>query len=825
LAARKPPRSDSDGAPEGGASSPPIFVCDASAEAERLMTTLRNRGHPTVDVPIGMLPSRVRYETPALVVCDADAHEALRRVVEMTETTTSKVKFLFIGHDDGALRHEPEFRRLATATLTRPLNLGATADLIESIVGRPATRQASKVNSSRRKRAPVLVASARKPYRSDVEAPPLSNPPASGRLREAPDPQWSAPPPGSSALLGEPVSSSIPFVPDTSPGAAPSSIPPSSGESRLSPETRALLEEGRRRVASHPVQPARPTRLPTAGEERGVPQAALLDALQRPLDDDEPLSAEPSSNLEPISDPRDPPKPEPSEVDAVVELPAREQATNPGPRLAEHPPQVVSLNSDAPHESPSETPGPQATGTPIEAHWQFGSDLESQAPAGSDRATVAPPRVRSEQPLDDQTNPGGRLPTNRPGPLSDMVRDLSEPAAADEAPPLDDLSDLLPPDSPIPATKAPTGRFSDPALTRLQAAQAAKAPPLSALGHAIRERRTGSLAQEHGGGLRRILLKDGDVLTATSSRDDETLPHFLHERGDLPSEALSSLGQPAHFGRHAGAALIARGLLRQEDLWPVLRGHAEWLLGRFLSAPALVVYESEIPVRAREEPAVFGGAAGAEVFLEVVRRVVDPNVAFRALGGGTLRLGLGANQGLLPECGLTPAVEQKVLKAADSDLAGVRDREAALLPILLGLRELGIISTGRNASRPSERAKEVEVRSAELDDEAFALRVAARRALVDEGDYFTILGVSRSATTHEVNRAREALFREFSPEALPARAAHLKGDVAAILEIVAEAHEILKDDVRRERYRRALDDAPLGGPLGGPSFGSVPARR
>ncbi len=173
MAARKPHRSESEGPPDGGAGSPPIFVCDASAEAERLMTTLRNRGHPTVDVPIGMLPSRVRYGTPALVVCDADAHEALRRVLEMHELSTSKVKLLFVGHDDGALRHEPEFRRLATATLTRPLNLAATADLVESIVGRPAAKTTNK-GPQRRKRAPVLVASARKPYRSDVDALPGS---------------------------------------------------------------------------------------------------------------------------------------------------------------------------------------------------------------------------------------------------------------------------------------------------------------------------------------------------------------------------------------------------------------------------------------------------------------------------------------------------------------------------------------------------------------------------------------------------------------------------------------------------------------------------
>jgi hypothetical protein len=649
----------------------------------------------------------------------------------------------------------------------------------------------------------------------------MSGGPSSSRFREAPDPQWAAP---SSAnpipsLPAETHSSTPPHLPDTNPVGPPSSIPPSSGDARLSPETRALLEEGRRRVASHPVQPARPTRLPTDGEERGVPQAALLDALRRPLDDDELGNAEPPSLPKVVSDPGSAVQAEVEAAEPVTKIPTREQSTKGGPRREDSGTSWSEVTGPHAPLGGSQTPGPAQASPVIEAPPWPSADADSPPPAGSDRATVAPPpRVRSEQPPDDQTNPGGRAPTNRPA--SDPVRELSEPAAiSHDAPPLDDLSDLLPPDSATPAARGPVvrERISAPlpaappsAKARpLDAPQAGtKSPPISALGHAIRERLTCSLAQEQEGGIRRILLKDGDVLTVTSSRDDETLPHFLHARGDLPTSALAGLGQSAHFGRHAGAALIARGLLRQEDLWPVLRAHAEWLLGRLLTAPTSAIVEPEIPARVRDEPTVFGGAAGAEVFVDVLRRVIDPDVAFRALGSGLMRLGLGSNQSLLPECGLSPELTQRALAATDDELPVIRDRDPVLLPILLGLRELGILSMGKRRAGTSERVKAVEAQSALVDDEAFALRVAARRALVDEGDYFTVLGIPRGATGHEVDRARDALFREFAPETLPARANHLKGDVAAILEIVAEAHEILRDEVRRERYRRALDDGP-----------------
>jgi hypothetical protein len=36
----------------------------------------------------------------------------------------------------------------------------------------------------------------------------------------------------------------------------------------------------------------------------------------------------------------------------------------------------------------------------------------------------------------------------------------------------------------------------------------------------------------------------------------------------------------------------------------------------------------------------------------------------------------------------------------------------------------------------------------------------------------------------------------------------LRDDVDSILEVLEEAYDILRDPVRRERYRRALDAAP-----------------
>ncbi len=859
----------------------PIFVCDASAEAERLITSLRNRGYSTVDVPLGMLPSRVRYELPSLVVCDADAHEALPRVKEMLEAASEDVLLLFVGHDDGALRQAEEFQELATATLNRPLNLTKTVDLIQNIVGAPPEKNDRKAQKARRQRAPVLVASARKPYRSDIEH--LQN------NVEAPEPTWSLP---ASASVPPAVSSdSVPYIADTRPSGPPSSVPPSSEENKLSSETRALLEEGRKRVAAHPVQSSRPTRIGIESEEQGAPAEELLQALKEPLGHEDSTRFHSQQAAASISVSSASPANAPSLTETFTQTGPPSQS----PSTAERTPAELGTGTDArkggaedtslpekglPIKDNQESQGPSAVETRSESDGssrngtsssetgssaaeslqdsgnaaeslerpaqdsspglQLDSIGASQRVGGpipdrntdrpspsSDAVTLAPPhRSESELPPEDQTNPGGKPPTNYPYASAERSESAgsSFPDPLHESefpPPLDDLSDLLGTDpqqrsaslqTPAPPTLDNfSERFPMPpeAAPQKEGKRARKRHAIGMIGQAIRQRWSGSLAQEDGGGVRRVLLREGDLLTATSSREDETLTCFLRERGDITAETTQALGPLPHFGRHAGAALIARGVLRQEDLWPVLRAHAEWILGRMFLSSAKVVAEETAPARISEEPAVFGGAAGAEIYMDVLARVVDSKAAFRALGSGSLRLGSGSNQALLGESALGPHLERRALAAANGDLNLILEREPELLPVLLGLTELGVLSAG-GGTPSGTPPEEFATRSSEIDDEAFASRVAARRALVDEGDYFTLLGVPRWATGQEVDRARANLHRELSPERLSPKTAHLRADIELILQVVDEAHLILRDDVRRYRYRKALEEPPAG---------------
>jgi hypothetical protein len=366
------------------------------------------------------------------------------------------------------------------------------------------------------------------------------------------------------------------------------------------------------------------------------------------------------------------------------------------------------------------------------------------------------------------------------------------------------------PDLPPPALSHDLGREpSEASLTRPTDLGPADAPRL--LAEAIATHTSGCFRFESEAAVRHVVLRDGDVVTTASSADTETLLAFLTMRGNLrPDQVKDHAGKlPAH-GRHAGAAFVAHGLLHQDELWSTLRAHAEWVLGRtLLLASGTMHVEAEAPGRLRQEPGVFGGSSGAEVLVEVTRRVISPEEALRRLGGPAATVTEGPSA-LLSECALGTQERTQILAARGSTVEelmhGAAGAEMACVVYALWL--LGVVVVATSAGRAKAEGTDGAGVDA-LDVAALRDRVRARLELVNEADYFALLGVARDATGYEIRRAYLDLRRAFEPSRiLTPETVDLEGDVGTIVLVLDEAYEILKDTGRRERYRRALGDMP-----------------
>ena len=336
---------------------------------------------------------------------------------------------------------------------------------------------------------------------------------------------------------------------------------------------------------------------------------------------------------------------------------------------------------------------------------------------------------------------------------------------------------------------------------------------VSLVARAIASRLSGSLCFAAGPVERRVVLREGDVVTCASSSEDEALVAFLGARGELPRETVRRFGSKLPpFGRLGGAALVARGYLGQEQMWPTLRAHAEWVLVHLMAAEeGRLTVEPQAPGRLGAEPGVFGGATGAEVFVDLVRRTVSPSDAVERLGGAASRVVAGPTPQLLGECSLDPVDVAHVRDATGKTLRETVESspEGDLATVVFALVQLGVLEILAAAEASSDGA-DGHVDAAALDADAVRERVRARSQIVDDGDYFAVLGVARDATGYEVRRAFLELRRAFDPSRmLTPEVADLAGDVRRITVVLEEAYEILKDPARRERYRRAIEGAPV----------------
>ncbi len=493
-------------------------------------------------------------------------------------------------------------------------------------------------------------------------------------------------------------------------------------------------------------------------------------------DDDEPLLASPEDEIEAIL---------PADLLAALDEPLEEDEDDEVLPIARPSPSAVAAHDERPSDPPTSAPQPPLTHSGTQPGSTGGGSATggNSRPESGARADAAPSGAPA----------AAAPPASVPAPTA-WSPDRAHMSAPPE-PPLDERRLRDRESEGFPA-------FVGPGET------------LSVLARAIAEHVTGSLCFAGQGGERRIVLREGDVATAVSTADDESILAFLATRGDLPRETVRRMAATFPlFGRHAGAALVARGYLRQDQLWPTLRAHAEWILGHALqSDSARLVVEPQPPGRLQGEPSVFGGSPGAAVLVDVVRRVIAPEDSIERMGGLASRIGPGRAARLLEECALAPAEQSQVRSAEGCSLGETLEAapDGDLATLLFALSQLGIVEVLPSAGdhNPHDSTRDA-AGVAALDAEAIRERVRARIQLVDDGDYFALLGVTHDATGYEVRRAFLDLRRAFEPSrVLSPDTADLAEDMRKITFVLEEAYDILKDAARRERYRRAIEADP-----------------
>jgi hypothetical protein len=803
-----------------------VFISDPSVEAERIAQSLRAAEFHVVDVPLAMLVARVAVQRPRVVILDADAEGALDAVARMRELPDADgIDVLFCGRPGAALAGaEDALAHEGSGFFSRPVNVPMLLKKIESLAVPEEEEEAPEEGGWDRSSEPP----------GDEAAP--SAPPSGGAKAASSRPPSIPPPSRVPASMPPqsrgPQSRPPPSIPPSLRG--PTSARTAPAPSVVSAELAELLSRAEADAGEQAPLSEAPGPTPEEEIEAVLPEDVLA-ALDSPLDDDE------------AEDEVEGPARVTTSGGRSATTGVREPAPT-GPRRTSIPPEPVTHDGAASAHQTQGEPAPMSTsgrtsdGATV-AHRSTGRRTEPPSPppfVDPSSAVTTPPRRPSSIPPPTNTQPPMSFPAN-PAPSvlsttlgSELLVQQGGMIAA-PIPPFGQPSSQMQSSGSMPLSPAPS-TFEDPRVPSLNQpsvrAVSAVAQPRGpyalgpgdaprVLAQAIAERRTGAVTYETpsaGGGVsgvRRIVLREGDVVTAASGLDSESLLAFLGARGDLPRERVESLaGRLPPYGRHAGAALVAQGALGQEQLWPVLRAHAEFIMGQaMLVSAGTALLEDEPPGRLKTEPSVFGGAPGAEIFVEVIRRIVSNEEAMRRCGGGASVVGDGVRPELLRECSLGAAEVDAVRTARGQRIEAIAESmpDSDVTAVLYALWLLGVVDMVQSVlDRPGHRPFVPDA----IDEEAVRQRIRARLQLVEEGDYFALLGVGHNATGYEVRRAYLDLRRAFEPSRLLTPAlVDMAEDVRRIAGVLEEAYEILGDNARRERYRRAIDAVapPLGG--------------
>lgn len=842
-----------DEAEAEGPPAPTIFVTDPTVEAARVEWALRARGYNVIDVPLAMLAGRVTVQRPHLVLLDVDAPGALEIAARVRQLPgASGVHLIYAGVAGKTFESARDaFTHEGSGFFARPVDVEALVTKIDSLLGiEPAPIETSAGAASAR---PMRRSSRPPPPPPSLRAPPSPLPPrpsndqAAAAFRAPSEPPSSEPP--------RPMSARKP------PGWTARA-----SEARLSPDLERLLRDAEQRVGG-PTSQRAPESVPASDDEILSPEdeveavlpAEILASLDEPLDveldDEEGGSSEtgggtPHATTGRAADVRTSSGREQTHGGSAAEIeravleraerpveptPAHEAfepsaaTTSAGRRVGTSAGTAVPATARAAPGSDRSARSEESPGTrPAVPASASGTGVDAPAPVRRDVTTPKPPRRAAPEAIGDSPEAGrASLIEERAQSQVDYPRHLPAPEP-EHAPPLAPQTSRPPAHrnvaAPEPQPVAPAIAAKPlPLPVELPQPRAITSPDeaLRSLAAAVAGRVTGVLRYDEANGIRRIVLQDGDVVTAASSVEGESLLGYLAGRGDLPLDVVRKLeGRVPPFGRLAGAALVAHGHLHQDQLWDVLQAHAAWLLTRAVAiARGRVAYEAEPPQRLRGEPPVFGGTPGPALVVEIVRRAVQPADAIARLGGPDVRFTTGGHAKLVDECGLDDDDDETLRRAngaALRELIETRGEDAP--PLLYALAALGVLETLAGI-RPGARAPDVPsapevdladpLRDAELDDSALRARIAARRALVDDGDYFAILGVTRDATGYEIKRAYIDLRRALDPaRVMRPSLLDLADDLKLVLSVLDEAYDVLKDATRRERYRRAITHDP-----------------
>lgn len=330
-----------------------------------------------------------------------------------------------------------------------------------------------------------------------------------------------------------------------------------------------------------------------------------------------------------------------------------------------------------------------------------------------------------------------------------------------------------------------------------------------------RSLKTGALDIRSGPFIRRIYIRNGALVFATSNKEEDRFVEVLLRTGKITSDQYHQITDRAQKkgGSHS-EILIELGYLSSQDIIQAIQHQVETIILSLFHLEDGAVTFVEGPMVS--EKAVKLRLNAADIIFRGIKTIRNPQHIENVMPPADT----------IPVRSIEQSALQKdiVLEKPDSDILELIDGKRTIKEILsasptdafrtiktlYALLSLQIVEMTETEPPVEEKPHDETVTEPEhVDDPDFVKRVEELYGKIDSSDYYSILGVEKWATLEQIKKAYHKAAREFHPDRHSGSSSSaLKMKLNTTFSRLTDIYKILSDSKLRMEYDQRLTQGP-----------------
>ena len=347
------------------------------------------------------------------------------------------------------------------------------------------------------------------------------------------------------------------------------------------------------------------------------------------------------------------------------------------------------------------------------------------------------------------------------------------------------------------------------------------------------KQKTGTLAFAREDAVKKIYLKGGEILYASSSLESDQLGSCLLQAGKLTRlqyDASTELSQKT--GRSFAAVVVERGFLPPQDLVAEARGLVRqivlsvfsWRDGHYIFDNGQIPLAEIIPLQMKTEDLILEGVRGLD--WQVVRKSLPPlKTILRPVAGEPLLFRSFEldqdQQAVYSHIDGRASIEEICSRTGMGDFNSLK---AVYVLLALKLVEKGEIKPGeekrfglfsaKTAAAGTEQNPEEEERRGDTSERTEQVPVSKETIQgaydkLKNQDHYQVLGVGYDASEPEIKKAYFRLAKLYHPDRhLSPEMREMKEKLESLFTRASDAYQTLSDGERRKTYDRTVVKKP-----------------